>query len=325
MNGFMSTNEGKRVMVMLVLLVVGTGVFFYLEFMGGGEGTDAAGRDRRAYHLQEAGPAPPGRDVTAQVPVKKVSGKVSAEVAQGKVEFPVDVPQGVTVADREEVVEQEYLFRVLHAVNIASQEELRARAVDFDFKDLFFNPDKFRGNVVRFHGRIRNLVRRYDKELPDDLPFLNELQITDSDWRWYYVILIDRHPPFVVGDLVEVTGVFVKIYAYRSRRDTMVYSPLFVCKKLEPYTVPDWPLWRPIGWVMGVIVAVCAVVFFLLWRSQQRESLLLKEKVARLQQKRFVRSKVPESVSGEGGEKKEDGEAASREEGVDDEPGDSGT
>lgn len=130
----------------------------------------------------------------------------------------------------------------LNTARTASNEALAASAqTDVSYAQLFANPERYRGQVIRFRGRLKR-VRSMDPPafLRDEVPLLYECGIFDEKRFGDHpmmAVVTELPPGVVVADDMEIPitidGYFFKLWRYRAG-DAWRDAPLLIARTIRP-------------------------------------------------------------------------------------------
>jgi hypothetical protein len=146
-----------------------------------------------------------------------------------------------------------------------SREEVQTRATtDLDFTAVMADPDRFRGEFVRYRGLIAHIeAHRLDRPISGAIDVYRGV-ITESDVSegvWFDML----EPPPAVDlerDVVDVEGVFYRTVRFENRKGQMIEAPWLIVRN---FSRPDpKTLKRHVGWsaTFGMVLTGLALAYF---------------------------------------------------------------
>lgn len=159
-------------------------------------------------------------------------------------------------------LEWEPYFYLAHYVMQHGQEELKSKAdVKAEWEDVYDDPQKYVGNVVRVTGSLARLRESPVPQNPCGLKAVYQGQIVDKHFRFWTFILTEKPPDDIhEEDLVRVYGPFFKIWEYETNLPNMWKKTAVVVAKSLVKVEPDK---RPVlGNTIIVLTALIVVIMF---------------------------------------------------------------
>jgi hypothetical protein len=160
-----------------------------------------------------------------------------------------------------------------YARALRGQPEHEGPAVSASFRDLWDQPDRYRGRRVKVEGRV---ARRFRQAAVGDFPPLEEVWITSpaGDPLCLVCPAPSGRPPTSSGALVRFEGTFLRRIEYPGGDATRL-APLIVGD--QPPAIVGTPAPAPSrphreSWIdWGVGLAIAALVALVLWRQHARK------------------------------------------------------
>lgn len=297
-------SQGKDVRQLMLMIVAGIVLLLVLvALLVFGGSTGGPGKAP-----PQEGDAPlPGQKIWTDVPTED-GGQAKAQIEyvpdpgdpDEKVEkapsalkpFTEDPGWDEDVVDRDENLEPRAFYYLIHRVATLATEELAATSNRVDSTDLLVSPGALRGRRVRIQG---TLIALREKDFEDNRSGIRTAyigQMVDNHWKVLSFYILDLPPDVKQQDVIEVQGIFYKIWKYRNRENRDIESPLIIARTARRIT--KYPRGKPIEifgiplvlgdrnitgieLVVGALIVLMIPVLFFLIRAERKKFDLFKK------------------------------------------------
>jgi len=160
-------------------------------------------------------------------------------------------------------IEEEVFYHIASYAKQLDPEEIREKYTeDADMVAVYSLPEGFRGQILKFRGKLIALEKVVLEDNPAALEAYYDGIIMTLDGVTVRVRFVNKPTGVSRSDLVSVRGVFMKKHKYDSRAETAPQVPFFVGITIDHVEFRDETL-RHISVAVAIVAALLLVVFTL--------------------------------------------------------------
>ncbi|MHC4599675.1 MAG: hypothetical protein ACYS47_11775 [Planctomycetota bacterium] len=300
-SGGMQKKEVRSILIMVVAALV-----LLILLIGLLVGNKPA--QKRARSSEEKEPGIPGPAVTYQEPDGK--GGMQKKIQIERIPDPGDPYEGgepppenkvkpftkdpnwsEDVIDRDEHMEPEAFYYLIHRVATWQQKDIEDRVdTRIDSNHIFRSPARLRGTAMRIRGTLIALREKAFEENRSGIrsAFVGQMYDNHNQVLSFYLLDLPEEAstwkPFKT--VIEVKGLFYKIWKYRNKQNVFIESPLIIARtgrKIEKYpSHPPINLFgvdlvigrRNVTWaeiIICLLVIVMVPTLFFLVRAERKK------------------------------------------------------
>lgn len=165
-------------------------------------------------------------------------------------------------------------------------EKMREEAKDAAYIQLKDDPDSYRGTILKFEGRLLQLLKQKASKNEFGLVYQHEGYFYPFGWNGEVMLVVIADPPADVplasrmDEPVEVVGYFLGWWRYKDARGKRVDAPILIASSIrstrppeESFQIPTTLLWV-VG--LGLIVLIPAAVWWFFGRESMPDPAVVK-------------------------------------------------